>query len=429
MQFLLVFVTLYAGVVHSWDIATTAGDDTIYFYTNEVLTGTISIPSRKISSLTYDEVHNIMLYVDKQSGNHAICGYDLTSIEDKCFTTGTGRAIYDIAFDAVTETVFFTDTYAKSIYWFSLKPGSSYSVTFLIKVDNGIPHDIVVDSCKGYIYWLNTGISRPTIERARLDGTGREVFETRTTVPTNTYWTLEPNSLAIDQHLQRIYWMEPGNTTEYHLYTKLLNTPHTPYYIIRVFDPKHMKVPSNTLTVSKDFIFHLEYAYGINAVYAYGKIKTSTNNHPGIDIILKKTVYSERKMPISIVANYKMKDQIQDCEPLNRVKVAMECDGPYCVHGTKAYGQSACTCTPGYTGERCDVSVCDNYCLQGYCSVDSEGLPKCRCTTGHTGERCEVDSCRGYCLNSGECSLNEEDEPSCECAAHYDGVRCETRTQ
>lgn len=462
MKFLLV-LALCAGMAHPWDIATSSGDDTLNFYTNEILTSTITIASRKLSALTYDEVHNMMLYVDKQTNNDRVCGYYLTIMENKCFTEGSGRNIYDLAFDPVTERLFFTDSNGRNVNWISLQTGSYNNVNLLAKVYNGVPRDVVMDSCNGYVYWLNTGGARPTIERVRVDGTGREVFETLTTIPVNAYYTLEPNGLAIDQHKQRIYWMEPGNITEYHLSTRLLNVKHTPYYMIRVFDPKHIKVTANTFTISKDSIFHLEYDYGINAVYSYSKIKTNETYSVTSSEITKKTMYSDRKMPISMVANYKIKDQIQDCEALNRVKLALECDGLFCVHGTKVNGQSACKCTPGYTGNRCDVSVCENYCfrgtcsinseglpkcscnagytgdrchvsvcesycLQGSCSLNSEGLPECRCNVGYTGTRCEANECQGYCLNSGECSLNEAAEPSCECVAGYMGIRCEIDT-
>lgn len=56
----------------------------------------------------------------------------------------------------------------------------------------------------------------------------------------------------------------------------------------------------------------------------------------------------------------------------------LNCGGPFCVHGTKVFGQLHCKCTPGYIGERCDVSVCENYCFQGDCTFNDDGHPECR---------------------------------------------------
>ncbi|KAJ8705640.1 hypothetical protein PYW08_012686 [Mythimna loreyi] len=117
-----------------------------------------------------------------------------------------------------------------------------------------------------------------------------------------------------------------------------------------------------------------------------------------------------------VLDNYETKDS---------TKIAREYEGPFCVHGIKVIGQSICKCTAGYTGVRCDASVCDNYCLQGSCNFTDDGLPECRCNAGYSGERCELNVCNGYCLNNGTCSLNEEDEPVCECIGEYEGGRCE----
>ncbi|KAJ8707184.1 hypothetical protein PYW08_011318 [Mythimna loreyi] len=426
MQFLLMAVVICVGRVHSWDIATSAGDDLLNFYTNDVLTSTISLPNRNIYALTFNELQNTMLYVDKQPDNDNICGYDLTSKENKCFTKGSGRTIYGLAYDPVTERVFFTDTNDRSINWISSRPGSNNNVNLLIKVSEGIPYDIVVDSCKGHIYWVNTRLAAATIERARLDGTEREVFETLRVIPVNATYNLEPNSLAIDQHKQRIYWMQPYNTTEYRLFTRLLNIKHNPFYFIREFDPMHTKFSSNILTISNDTMLHIHIKLK-TPVTLLTKVKSNETSYTetlkAYNSFYEKPVYSDRKKPISIVANYKIKDQIQDCEALLPVKLAIE--SPFCVHGTKVDDRAFCTCTPGYTGERCDVSVCLNYCVQGVCSFShDEGRPECRCNAGYSGERCQFSVCENFCVQ-GNCSINDDGVPVCRCNAGYSGERCQ----
>ncbi|KAJ8708128.1 hypothetical protein PYW08_010494 [Mythimna loreyi] len=88
-----------------------------------------------------------------------------------------------------------------------------------------------------------------------------------------------------------------------------------------------------------------------------------------------------------------------------------------------ANGEPNCRCNAGKTGERCDVSVCHNYCLHGECSIVADE-PSCRCDAGYSGKRCEVYACDDYCLHEGVCSLNNNSEPVCRCTERYSGERC-----
>ncbi|KAJ8713638.1 hypothetical protein PYW07_014008 [Mythimna separata] len=141
------------GVVHSWDYAISVKHQLI-FYTNGIKTSTINLISRNASSLVYDEVHNMMLYVDKQNNNDSVCGYDLSSKYNKCFIKRNGRNIHGLAYDPVTEKIFFTDTNEKSVNFISKKPGSNNNIygDLLIKMDDQAPVDMAVDSCKGPSY-------------------------------------------------------------------------------------------------------------------------------------------------------------------------------------------------------------------------------------------------------------------------------------
>ncbi|KAJ8710913.1 hypothetical protein PYW08_009428 [Mythimna loreyi] len=53
------------------------------------------------------------------------------------------------------------------------------------------------------------------------------------------------------------------------------------------------------------------------------------------------------------------------------------------------------------------------------------GQPVCSCKAGYSGNRCEVNMCYDYCLHNGVCYLNEEDKPTCGCPADYEGERCD----
>lgn len=87
-----------------------------------------------------------------------------------------------------------------------------------------------------------------------------------------------------------------------------------------------------------------------------------------------------------IAANYTIEERTQGVSNCNALKslLSENCDclkadeRQFCVYGTKVSGESRCECLQGYIGERCDVSICHNYCFQGDCYVTAEGQPKCR---------------------------------------------------
>lgn len=49
-----------------------------------------------------------------------------------------------------------------------------------------------------------------------------------------------------------------------------------------------------------------------------------------------------------------------------------------------------------------------------------------RCANGFEGEKCEINMCLNYCLNGGVCSYSANQKaPVCECSSSYEGNRCE----
>ncbi|KAJ8735823.1 hypothetical protein PYW07_007443 [Mythimna separata] len=431
MLTVLVLVAVYVVSVHSWDIAVSNGD-LLQFYINQTKIDTVRFKSQNLAALAYDEVHNMILYVDKQSDNDTICGFNMSTMQYKYLTERSGRNIRGLAFDPATELLFFTDTKERSINWISLKSGSKNSVygTILIKMDVGIPTDIAVDSCRGYIYWINTNLTTPTIERARFNGTEREVVIHSSSVPQDGI--REPYNLAIDQQKQKIYWFEPSRHVYYDIYSADLNGNNKDTNVHYTPNDKEIFSPLNALTVLGQSLFFVGYC-PLCTIWNFQKSALNRySNYTSFPQLHKE-------IPVSIVANYKLSDQIQgirDCQALtslvqnkspidNTYRIATLYGAEVCVHGTQVDGLSLCECSPGYTGERCDVPVCENYCIHGNCSVNEESLPECSCAAGYSGERCQVDPCHGYCQNGGDCSLNGMSEPVCECKGDFVGVRCE----
>lgn len=416
-QCLLALVALSVGLAHSWDFVVTTGDQ-LEFFTNGSKNHSEGVQFRDLTALAYDAVHNMLLFVDKQSDNASIFSFNISSAKYQALVKRKAyENIQGLAFDPVKGLLFWTDSNERSIFWISLKPGSKNNVygNLLIKMDDEIPGGIAVDSCRGYVYWTNTNTNKPTIERARFNGSDREVvIDSDINMPV---------SLAIDQRTKKMYWADDREGIHFSIESADLNGKNR----TKLFAGIHHQ--PNALTVSKDSIYWVDWGY--KSVWQLPK--TSVMDHEPREISTFKP-----ETPFGIAANYNIEDQTEgsdECEALTSLPqdksaindaFTIPTDaGLFCVHGMKVNGKSLCKCTPGYTGERCDISVCQNYCFQGDCSVSAEGQPQCRCNAGYSGERCEVNACHGYCLNNGLCSLNEKSEPECQCIGDYEGSRCE----
>ncbi|KAJ8706688.1 hypothetical protein PYW07_012766 [Mythimna separata] len=451
----LVLLALLVGFAHcfSWDIVV-GGDKQLHFYNNGTLTHTEEIPSAtRITSVTYDPVHYRVLFTDVTTSSMTIYSFDLLTRKIQSLFTKTSNDHYErVVYDPVTQLLVWKTWY--NIYTFSLNPASSNKPVEGKKIVsmNHVGRDVAVDSCGGYIYW----ITDDEIERARLDGSDREVIEDST-----VYYRL---SLAIDQQTQRLYWIDyiTANGGRLSIESANLNGKNrTRLYIFRNASR------TSSLAVSKDFI----YWQNLNEVGTWQLPKNSSEH----DARKLYSISSSRDWSYQLVAtNYTIQEQIegiQSCQALqglipNNMKpesTVSNCQN-YCLEGNcsvNAGGQPTCSCKAGYSGvrcevnachkhclhhgvcslneekepvcqctadyygQRCEISICKGYCFQGNCSLGTDAQPKCSCDAGYSGERCEVNACHKHCLNNGICSLNEEDEPFCECTADYEGKRCD----
>lgn len=185
-----------------------------------------------------------------------------------------------------------------------------------------------------------------------------------------------PVSLGIDQHTKRIYWADDKEGIHYSIESADLNGKNRKTLLVGTHHQP------NALSISNDSIYWVDWGY--KSVWQLPK-NSSKDTEPN------EIIAFHNEIPFGIAANYQIKEQTEgnpDCGTLTSLSqnnsaindsFNIPTDvGLFCVHGTKVNGKSLCICTPGYTGERCDISVCQNFCFQGDCSFDVDGKPKCR---------------------------------------------------
>ncbi|XP_039755453.1 protein cueball [Pararge aegeria] len=415
-QCLLTALILSIDLVNCWDIAITTGDQ-LEFYTNKTKTNDEGVRFKELTALAHDAVHNMLLFVDKQNDNASIFSYNLlTKKYQPLVGKRSSENIQGLTIDPVTGKMFWTDTNERSIYWISLWPRSKNIYGYLlIKMDDEIPRDIAVDSCRGYIYWTNINISKATIERARFDGSERT-----TIVDTDIHM---PVSIAIDQRTKRLYWVDDKEGIHYSIESADLDGRNRQKILVGTYHQP------NSLTVTKDNIYWVD--WGFRSVWKLSKNASSAEPEEFFKF--------NNEVPFGIVSNYKIADQtdgVDECKTLTNlsqnntaindsIRIPQDV-GLFCLHGVKT-GQLECKCSTGYIGDRCEISVCQNFCLNGDCSASSDGQPTCKCRNGFSGPRCEASVCYSQCLNDGECSVSETGKPVCKCAHDFEGDRCETR--
>lgn len=184
-----------------------------------------------------------------------------------------------------------------------------------------------------------------------------------------------PVSIAIDQQTRRLYWADDKEGIHYSIESSDLNGKDRKRILVGTYHQP------NALTVSKDSIYWVD--WGFKSVWKLSKT-APVNTEP------EELIAFSNEVPFGIVANYKVADQtanVDECKTLanlseNKALINESINIPqdvglFCLHGVKT-GNSACKCSPGYTGERCEISICQNFCFNGECSVNSKGQPECK---------------------------------------------------
>ncbi|KAJ8731151.1 hypothetical protein PYW07_004315 [Mythimna separata] len=186
-----------------------------------------------------------------------------------------------------------------------------------------------------YIYWITDN----EIERARLDGSEREVLIKS--------WVWVRLSLAIDQHAQKIYWIDiPYSDKEIFMKSANLDGKNrTTLHILR----NTSDFLAHTLAVTKDFIYWLDEER--MEIWTLQKNKTESRLYSNISSVCS--------LCHRIAANYTIEEEIQgpkSCSPQGMIT---------------------------NNSEECTGSICQNHCLEGDCSVNAERPPKVAVVLGN----------------------------------------------
>ncbi|KAF7274916.1 hypothetical protein GWI33_012422 [Rhynchophorus ferrugineus] len=323
--------------------------------------------------------------------------------------------VQGLAIDPIDDVLYWTDSVNKTINFVKLND-TDFEPQLLFAFSDVVPQDIAIDVCRRYIYWTNSDVNHPSIERSFLNGSNRE-----TIVDSDL---IIPAGIAIDYKKQRIYWADMREGIYYRIDSCDMNGNSREI----VYEGTHTK-PFG-VAVDETSIYWTD--LNNNALWRY--FKTDKGAAP-------EKIREFKERPFGLVAKNIQIRNYPDCKELEVAiekygevveEIEMFKDGivdssenAECLNGGQRV-RDTCKCRRGFTGRFCEIENCHNFCVHGTCHLSMQGYPTCNCPTGFGGTRCELDMCRSFCLNGGECTYSRGDIiPSCVCPKLFMGSRCE----
>ncbi|KAH8347138.1 hypothetical protein KR059_005777, partial [Drosophila kikkawai] len=418
----------------------------------------------ELSALTFDETEELIYFNDLKHKNGSIFSLRrdalaASHVAEQAIKRTGNESVGGLAYDPLNRNLFWSDTQQRKIFFASIdsEVGETPKVLVDLSQEGGRPDGVAVDVCRRKLYWTNSNITHPSVERIDLDGSNRTVI-----ISTNIDM---PKGIVVDQLSDRLFWIDDLKGVFFAVESSRMDGSDRQV----VLKDKHHE-PLN-LAVTNDAIYWTDRT--TKAVWSHPKVppvKVTTTAKP-VEMedttdpseskpesdpepvpeecplvrvanlseeargIVARTGFYQRLQKdahcASIVRKVKQrldeKSRKQSSSLLDEKIAQLERD--HCMNGGSYIPNSdLCICPPGFKGSRCEIRECHNYCVHGTCQMSEQAYPKCYCQPGFSGERCEVSKCSGLCLNGGHCRLvgeNEEQEPSCECPPRFGGARCE----
>ncbi|KAL0270908.1 UNVERIFIED_CONTAM: hypothetical protein PYX00_008178 [Menopon gallinae] len=397
--------------IHSWDIAV-ANDGALNLFD---LDGNIEFSPEETKNLTdlkalaYDPINQRLIFsVDEFSTS--IFTFDLNNRTLTSVVSRQNHEVLALAYDFTTSTLYWTDGRGHTIWRKSMDNDTSPPQK-LLHLKNEITSGIAISFCKRLLFWTNNNHTSGSIDRSNLDGTNHTKII--------TVDVFQPLGITVDEPYGKIYWTDDSEGIYYRIERSNLDgsdrellirrTHQEPFWIVAANNAIYwtdsvtknvwvlstdMSFPNHTKARLEPDIFHHYANYIPNGIAAYSDGNFECN------------VY---KVPIP-----KPPETPEE----------MEIPAGYCLNDGE-FEVGSCRCLKGFSGERCEVSLCHNYCLnEGTCFVNELDVPECKCASGFSGSRCDRDVCEGFCMNYGRCYVNDT-HPMCTCRDGYFGDRCQ----
>ncbi|XP_022111824.1 prolow-density lipoprotein receptor-related protein 1-like [Acanthaster planci] len=346
---------------------------------------------------------------------------------------------HGIAVDWLTSKIYWTDT--------AIRVVDISTLNLLTVIEKGLkrPFAIVVHPGRGQLFWSEVG-QTPRIVRANMDGTDRLSL-----VGSHLIY---PTGLAIDYVHDRLYWADSKASriemigldgANRHLLHRFSAEEGNPFAIDVFEDYIYGTTRPGTKIFRADKFGRRDVPNG-NLTFLVEGLASSS----GLVIIQQQKQAQDLPNPCasnpcgdkllcllnSDGFSCKCKDGLEaaeatsDCFPIRRPSGASPCEEVECLNGgtctVTRSRTTKCTCTPQYSGGRCELDRCSGYCLNsGTCTVNSAGNLHCQCTAKYKGDRCGSDRCGAVCMNGADC-VERNGEVVCLCGMQYTGDKCET---
>ncbi|XP_077869877.1 low-density lipoprotein receptor-related protein 2-like [Saccoglossus kowalevskii] len=154
----------------------------------------MTVPGRTYS-LDFDYQEKLLFYTEIFTSSVRYRALDDPSSDPVIVTDEDVNMLSGIAFDWVNKKIYVTDLLSSII--FAINMDGTDRMTIINNANN--PRGIIVDPCKGQIYWISRG-QLSLIERSTMSGNYREQF-----VSTDIG---SPGGLTIDYDENKLYWCD-----------------------------------------------------------------------------------------------------------------------------------------------------------------------------------------------------------------------------